>query len=82
MRQASRLKGGGYLTSTISVVLLGIPALKSAQDDPFMLVCLLAGMILSVTGMAMRWRSHRTSQHRRDREIRTAALNLNENDSH
>lgn len=47
-----------------------------------MLVCLLAGMILSVTGMAMRWRSHRTSQHRRDREIRTAALNLNENDSH
>jgi hypothetical protein len=59
MNQASRLKGGGYLTSTISVVLLGIPAMKSAMESPPMLASLLAGMGLSVAGMALRWRSHR-----------------------
>ena len=59
MRQASQLKGGGYLTSTVSVLLLGIPAMKSALESPVMLACLLGGMLLSVTGMALRWRSHR-----------------------
>jgi hypothetical protein len=59
MRTESRLKGRGYLTSTVSVVLLGIPALKSAAESPLMLLCLLAGMGLSIAGMALRWRSHR-----------------------
>jgi len=59
MRKSSRLKGSGYLISSVSVVLLGVPALKSAKDEPLMLVLLLTGMLLSIVGMALRWRSHR-----------------------
>ena len=59
----SRLKGRGYLTSTISVVLLAIPAMKSASESPLMLACLVGGMILSVGGMYLRWRAHRTERH-------------------
>ena len=33
VRRVSDLKGGGYLVSTASVVLLAIPALKSAEED-------------------------------------------------
>ena len=62
MDEVSRLKGGGYLTSTVSVVLLGIPALDSAAKDPLMLACVVGGMALSVCGMALRWRSHRKQQ--------------------
>lgn len=58
MRKSSRLKGSGYLISSVSVVLLGVPALKSAKDEPLMLVLLLTGMLLSIVGMALRWRSH------------------------
>ena len=65
MRRASQLKGGGYLVSGGSVVLLGIPAFKSASEDPVMLACLLAGMLLSLAGMALRWRSHRVEQKRK-----------------
>jgi hypothetical protein len=70
MRRASRLKGGGYLTSTISVVLLAIPALKSAMEDPVMLLCLLGGALLSIAGMSLRWRSHRVEQHEKDKQER------------
>jgi len=62
VRQVSRLKGEGYLTSTVSVVLLAIPAFKSALESPPMLASLLAGMGLSIAGMALRWRSHRLEQ--------------------
>lgn len=69
MRKSSRLKGGGYLTSTVSVVLLAIPAVKASFDDLTMLACLVGGSMLSVTGMALRWRSHRVEQHDKDRLI-------------
>lgn len=59
MRGSSRLKGGGYLVSTVSVLLLGVPALKSALEDVRMLACLLVGMALSIFGMSLRWLSHR-----------------------
>ena len=79
MERVSRLKGGGYLTSTISVVLLGIPAMQSALESPPMLASLLGGMGLSIAGMALRWRSHRLQsdkeQRARDeirREVRAA----------
>jgi hypothetical protein len=70
MDEVSRLKGGGYLTSTVSVILLGVPALESALHDPMMLACLVGGMGLSIGGMALRWRSHRKQQRqtRRTRE--------------
>lgn len=69
MNRVSQLKGGGYLTSTVSVVLLGIPAMQSAMASPAMGASLLAGMALSVGGMALRWHSHRVEmrQNRRPR---------------
>jgi hypothetical protein len=73
MRKASRLKGGGYLTSTISVALLAVPAVESARDDPLMMACIVTGSLLSVTGMALRWRSHRREQHEKDRLERKIA---------
>ena len=73
MRKASRLKGGGYLTSTISVVLLAVPALKSALEDPVMLLCLIGGALLSIAGMSLRWRSHRVEQHEKDKQDRKIA---------
>lgn len=59
----SRLIGGGYLTSTISVLLLAIPAIESARENRVLLVCLVGGMLLSVGGMYLRWRAHRTERH-------------------
>ena len=67
MRTASQLKGGGYLASTLSVILLGIPALKSASEDKILLLCLILGIVTSVCGMALRWRSHRVEQKEKDR---------------
>ena len=61
----SRLKGGGYLTSSISVALLAIPGLKSALESPFMAACFLGGMLASITGMYLRWRSHRLEQRQK-----------------
>ena len=61
MRKSSRLTGSGYLVSSMSVVLLGVPALKSAKDEPLMLAFMLTGMLLSIVGMALRWRSHRVA---------------------
>ena len=58
----SRLKGGGYLTSSISVALLAIPGLKSALESPFLAACLVGGMAASIIGMYLRWRSHRLEQ--------------------
>jgi len=61
------VKGYGYLVSIVSVVLLMIPPLKSAKEDPLILLCLLAGAALSVAGMAMRWLADRQTQRRIDR---------------
>jgi hypothetical protein len=60
--RVSQLKGMGYLSSVLSVLLLGIPALKSASEDDRLLACLVAGMIASIVGMFLRWRSHRLEQ--------------------
>jgi hypothetical protein len=58
----SRLKGGGYLTSTASVFLLAVPGLKAAMEEPAYGVCLAAGVAASIAGMFLRWRSHRLEQ--------------------
>ena len=58
----SALKGLGYLVSTISVILLGIVAWKSASEDPLLFACLIAGMLASVAGMTLRWLSHRLGE--------------------
>jgi hypothetical protein len=72
MRTASRLKGGGYLTSTVSVCLLAVSALNSASENRLMLACLLLSVAASITGIAMRWWSHRVEQGDQDRIERKA----------
>lgn len=66
MRKTSDLKGSGYLVSAASVVLLAIPASKSASEEPLMLAALITGVALSIVGMALRWRSHRLDQKEKD----------------
>ena len=76
MRKASDLKGRGYRVSALSVVLLAVPAFRSAAEEPAMLLCLFAGMLLSVAGMALRWRSHRLDHKEKDRrEARQSGQN-------
>jgi hypothetical protein len=62
----SRLKGGGYLTSSISIALLAIPGLKAALTSPVMALCMLGGIMASIGGMYLRWRSHRLEQKEKD----------------
>jgi hypothetical protein len=62
MTRVSVLKGAGYLTSAVSVLLLGVMSLKAALETPALLVCLIAGMATSIAGMLLRWRSHRLEQ--------------------
>lgn len=71
-RMASLFKGLGYLVSTISVLLLGIVAWKSASEQPMLFVCLIGGMISSVAGMTLRWISHRIDQKEKERIEREA----------
>jgi len=68
MRRTSRYKGGGYLTSTLSVLLLAVPALKSAAESTLMAVCLGLGVFLSISGMGLRWRSHRIEVKQQERK--------------
>jgi hypothetical protein len=70
---SSMFKGLGYLVSTLSVVLLGIVAWKSASEQPLLFACLILGMIASVAGMALRWISHRIDQKEKARIEREAA---------
>ena len=62
LSQVSRLKGSGYLVSTVSVLLLAIPGLKAAMEVPIFFLCLALGVLTSVGGMFLRWRSHRLEQ--------------------
>jgi hypothetical protein len=66
MRRVSDLKGAGYLTSTASVALLGAVSWKSAMASPWLTVCLVLGLLLSITGMMLRWRSHRLDQKEKE----------------
>jgi hypothetical protein len=58
------LKSLGYLISIGSVILLGIVSAKSAKEDPFLLACLIGGMLTSIVGMALRWSSYVIEKHR------------------
>ena len=58
----SLLKGLGYLTSTVSVILLAIVSLKAALESPLLAVCLAGGVATSIAGMFLRWSSHRLEQ--------------------
>jgi len=75
LNRASRFKGAGYLTSTVSVILLAIVALKGAKGDAVLMVCLILGALTSIAGMGLRWRSHRIEQHEKARLKRQADRN-------
>jgi hypothetical protein len=68
VKLVSDLKGAGYLTSAGSVALLGAVSWKSASQHAWLLACLILGMLLSVAGMMLRWRSHRLDQAEKDAE--------------
>jgi hypothetical protein len=50
-----RLKGFGYLTSSISVFLLATVSWSSAQKNTLLTACLIAGAATSIVGMFFRW---------------------------
>jgi hypothetical protein len=56
------LKTVGYLVSTVSVLLLAIPSLKSASEQPILFVALVGGVATSICGMLLRWLSYRREQ--------------------
>lgn len=62
MDKASETKGAGYLSSTLSVVLLAVPGLASAAKSPWLIACLTCGVAASIIRMAMRWRSHQMAK--------------------
>jgi hypothetical protein len=62
MNNVSALKGLGYLTSTLSVLLLGIVSLKAAMESALLTVCIALGVMTSILGMFLRWSSHRVEQ--------------------
>jgi biotin transporter BioY len=57
-------KTGGYLVSTISVVLLATVAAPKAAESPIMLACLIGGALTSIVGMACRWLSYQIEKRR------------------
>ena len=59
MNRVSLWKGWGYLASIVSVVLLAIPGFDSAMRSGPMFAAMIAGVVTSIGGMAMRWHSHR-----------------------
>ena len=73
MNIVSTLKGLGYLVSTVSVILLGIVAWKSASEQPVLFACLILGMLASISGMGLRWISHRMEQKQKAADERAAA---------
>jgi len=68
MNLVSDLKGIRYLTSTGSVLLLGAVSWKSASQNPWLTAALIMGILLSVIGMMLRWRSHRLDQKKKEQK--------------
>ncbi|HXC73491.1 MAG TPA: hypothetical protein VN640_02300 [Sphingomicrobium sp.] len=61
-------KGLGYLVSILSVFLLGAIAWPKPEDPRWHLPVLLAGMVASILGMALRYKAHLDQQ----RELKKA----------
>ena len=76
-----KLKGYGYLVSIVSVFLLAVPALKSAQESSVMAICLVVGMISSIIGMGIRWLAD-LRQKAKIRQVRREAEGAPRNQAH
>ena len=55
---ANWLTGIGYALSIVSVVLLSWAAWPGPDEDRALVGAIIAGAVLSVVGMAMRWAAH------------------------
>ena len=62
MRLPNTLKTAGYLVSSISVLLLGAVAWRTAEDDAAMALCLGGGVLASLAGMVLRWLSYQVEE--------------------
>ncbi len=57
-KERKQLKGAGYLISIVSVILLGIVAWPKPDEPQWKGAIVIAGMLASVVGMALRYLSH------------------------
>jgi hypothetical protein len=55
---ANWLTGIGYALSIVSVVLLAWVAWPAPGEDRLLIGAIVAGSVLSVVGMALRWAAH------------------------
>jgi hypothetical protein len=60
-----RVKGFGYVVSTISVILLAIVSWSNAQKNLLLMACLLGGATTSIIGMFCRWLSYEIEERRK-----------------
>ena len=44
------------------MVLLGIVSWKAASEQPFLVICLIGGMLASAAGMLLRWISYQVQE--------------------
>lgn len=58
------MKDVGYLLSVVSVFLIGYAASDTAARDPFLMTCLMLGIVISVIGIALRWIVYRREKAR------------------
>jgi hypothetical protein len=67
-RGFAHVRVSGYLLSMASACLLAVPALRGTHGDPLMLAFVASGVGLSLSGIALRWHSHRMEQRGRGGE--------------
>ena len=60
------MRGFGYLISILSVLLIGAVAWPKLDEPRWKIVALLAGMVLSIAGMGLRWLASRKQKHHID----------------
>ena len=61
-----RLKGFGYLTSSVSVFLLAAVSWSSAQKSTLLTALLIAGGAMSIIGMFFRWLTYEIEKRKDD----------------
>ena len=59
------LKTFGYITSTLSVILLAIVSWKATESDAALRACLVGGALASILGMFCRWLSYEIEKKHR-----------------
>lgn len=60
-----KLKGAGYLVSTLSVFLLALVSWANAQKSLLLTICLITGAATSIVGMFCRWITYQIEKNQR-----------------